>query len=64
MDKVLLLLLHMPFVGFGQDALDFPSPNFNKVEYVGCQEIISNTPREVNFLIYEDTIIQLNQFDD
>ncbi|MBC8409260.1 MAG: hypothetical protein H8E12_11135 [Rhodobacteraceae bacterium] len=64
MNKLLLLLLCMPFVGFGQNALDFPSFDFNKVEYVGCQEIFSNTPNEVNFSIYEDSTIHLNQFDE
>lgn len=42
--------------------LDFPTWN-DTIVYVGCEDIFSKTPGSINFSIYEDTIIPLNQFD-
>ena len=47
-------------------VLDFPSISTfaDSVIYRGCEDIISITPPSFNFEIYEDTIIDLHQFDD
>ncbi|MBC8302282.1 MAG: hypothetical protein H8E55_41770 [Pelagibacterales bacterium] len=47
-------------------VLDFPSISTfaDSVIYLGCEDIISITPPSFNFEIYEDTIIDLHQFDD
>ena len=46
--------------------LKFPSISTfaDSVIYRGCEDIISITPPSFNFEIYEDTIIDLHQFDD
>jgi hypothetical protein len=81
MKKLLLILLCMPMIGFGQKTcvpddsfektntlkiLKFPSISTfaDSVIYLGCENIISITPPSFNFEIYEDTIIDLHQFDD
>jgi len=43
-------------------VLDFPNWT-DTVVYVGCEDVLSKTPEAINFSIYEDTIIPLNQFD-
>lgn len=47
-------------------VLDFPSISTyaDSVIYLGCENIISIAPPSFNFEIYEDTIIDLHQFDD
>ncbi len=45
--------------------LDFPSISTfgDSVIYFGCDDILFKIPKSFNFSIYEDTIIELNQFD-
>ena len=61
-------------MGFGQDnlitnkkklVLDFPMyANFwDSIAFFECNDILLNTPKSFNFEIYEDTIIDLHQFD-
>ena len=42
--------------------LDFPSWS-DSMNFINCDEIIAKTPVSFNFKIYEDSIIDLNQFD-
>ena len=81
MKKLLLILLCLPMIGFGQKTfvtddnfekintlktLQFPSISTfaDSVLYLGCENILSITPPSFNFEIYEDTTINLYQFDD
>ena len=43
-------------------VLDFPDLN-DSIVYFGCEDVLASTPESINFSIYEDTIIPLNQFD-
>lgn len=58
-----IVFLSIPFLLFSQELLVFPNLEVSKTSYVGCDKILRNTPMDVNFSIYGDTLIELNKFD-
>ena len=69
MQKLLLILLFISILGCDNyqknnsiKILDFPSWT-DTMTFINCDEIIAKTPPSFNFRIYEDSIIDLNQFD-
>jgi len=44
--------------------LDYPQIGINSNNFYKCEDILSKTPKTVNLKIYEDTIIEMNQFDE
>ena len=69
MKKSLLILLYISFISCGNyqkrnsvKILEFPSLS-DSLMLINCDEIIAQTPVSFNFKIYEDSIIDFEQFD-
>lgn len=67
MKKIIpILILLFPVLLFSQELVDFPKYDASSSanQYIGCDKILNNTPDNVNFSIYGDTLISLNKYDE